>query len=347
MPEALKKRKSCTSDDEKDLHPSGTAKKRRICKLPAGRRRPRSLSCPKNSVSTKFVNASAKDTDTTDLAQEAPTLSSSLLPIVSENRNVRDGSVASTSALSVTEQEGDADSLDTDTPLSSLFDPESAFQDESLSEISIQSQSTDSQPFCKRDSFSEPLDSAMSADIAAHDKARLFEELWTNVDSSPPTQRSVPMELICPELRDDVSSPVHVGGVTTKSAGSEGEVHVPTAIDEEENIWEVEKLLAKWKRGRKVLYLVKWKGFPDEENTWEKRNDINAELVERFEEDFLNYGGNHFGVELLHKRVRRGEAEYLVRWKGRPESDNSWEKKPTISSERIREFEVSRNEMEV
>lgn len=32
-------------------------------------------------------------------------------------------------------------------------------------------------------------------------------------------------------------------------------------------------------------------------------------------------------------------TEYLVKWKGRPSTENSWEKESTISSERIREFE--------
>ena len=44
----------------------------------------------------------------------------------------------------------------------------------------------------------------------------------------------------------------------------------PTAIDKEDDIWEVEALLAKWKQGRRPIYLVKWKGFSDEANMWKK-----------------------------------------------------------------------------
>lgn len=42
-----------------------------------------------------------------------------------------------------------------------------------------------------------------------------------------------------------------------------GKASQPTVIDKEDNIWEVEALLAKWKQRRRVLYLVKWKDFPN------------------------------------------------------------------------------------
>ncbi|KAG9244994.1 hypothetical protein BJ878DRAFT_420194 [Calycina marina] len=112
----------------------------------------------------------------------------------------------------------------------------------------------------------------------------------------------------------------------------------PVAIDAERGIWEAEALLAKWKRGNTTWYLVKWKGFPHEGNTWEKRKDIGPGLVEEFE---ATYQGNHSGVRLLKKRVLRRRVEYLVEWKGRPESENSWEKEATVSRERIMEFGAS------
>jgi hypothetical protein len=83
---------------------------------------------------------------------------------------------------------------------------------------------------------------------------------------------------------------------------------------------------------------MKWKGFPQGDNTWEKRKDISPELVKEFE---ATYQGNHLGVQLLGKRVRSGRVEYLIEWKGRPASENSWEKEATISRGRIMEFEAS------
>jgi len=120
--------------------------------------------------------------------------------------------------------------------------------------------------------------------------------------------------------------------MTSKGVGGQ-----PVAIDAKGGIWEAEVLLAKWKQGKTTWFLVKWKGFPDGNNTWEKRKDISPELVEEFE---ATYQGNHLGVRLLEKRVRRGRVEYLAEWKGRLESENSWEKEATISRERIMEFEA-------
>ncbi|KAH6701251.1 hypothetical protein BKA61DRAFT_661526 [Leptodontidium sp. MPI-SDFR-AT-0119] len=165
------------------------------------------------------------------------------------------------------------------------------------------------------------------------------------------------MELVDPELRDALSSSTSSlpatadsvedahGSIPTTSPGRlESSViqplcgSQPVAIDAERGIWEAEALLAKWKRGNTTWYLVKWKGFPHEGNTWQKRKDISPEVVEGFE---ATYQGNHLGVRLLKKRVLRRRVEYLVEWKGRPESENSWEKEATVSRERIMEFEAS------
>jgi hypothetical protein len=44
-------------------------------------------------------------------------------------------------------------------------------------------------------------------------------------------------------------------------------------------------------------------------------------LINEFE---ASYKGNHLGVErLLRKRTRCGRAEYFVKWKGRPDRENS------------------------
>ena len=52
----------------------------------------------------------------------------------------------------------------------------------------------------------------------------------------------------------------------------------PDLIDGEEE-YEIEEILQsrKFGRGRKVQYLVKWKGYPDSENQWVDWNDLHAE----------------------------------------------------------------------
>lgn len=92
----------------------------------------------------------------------------------------------------------------------------------------------------------------------------------------------------------------------------------PVALDATRDIWEVEELLAKWGPKRKSRYLVKWKGFPDEDNTWEPQAYISEDFIKSFESTFE---GNHAGVQLLNKRKLGGNVEYLVEWKGRPKCE--------------------------
>jgi Chromo (CHRromatin Organisation MOdifier) domain len=53
----------------------------------------------------------------------------------------------------------------------------------------------------------------------------------------------------------------------------------PPAIGPEDNWWEVEELRGRRKVGKGLMYLVKWMGCPESENTWEKKKDISAKLV--------------------------------------------------------------------
>jgi hypothetical protein len=57
----------------------------------------------------------------------------------------------------------------------------------------------------------------------------------------------------------------------------------PPARDAEDGQWKVEKLVEKRRIGRTVQYQVKWLGYPDSENTWEKKKDIDPGTVAAFE----------------------------------------------------------------
>jgi len=69
--------------------------------------------------------------------------------------------------------------------------------------------------------------------------------------------------------------------------GQRKEQPLPVIIEREEE-WEVERILNKRQVRGKDKYLVRWKGFTAESNTWERRENLkNAkEAIEEFEKEY-------------------------------------------------------------
>jgi hypothetical protein len=356
-PDARKKRQRQQEEgDDERAEISGAAKKKRrrlpgkledeYCKVPVGQKSaPKGRS--KDPLGHSFVNISAVDFDPcpADDVEMAVVSSGS-----SSRRSTPVGSV----------WDNHDDCYSTDTSLSSLPDD--------ILEALPQTGEDCHSP------WTPPLEAA-NVDVLGDSEPWNFDAITDAIPSPiepqedwilsspivPPSDPSrVPMELIDPELQGTLPSftpspPATADSVedapktisTPRPGHMESTVAQPlygnqevgdqaVAIDTE--ICEVEALLAKWKQGKTNWYLVKWEGFPDGENMWVKKDGIDPELVKEFE---ATYQGNHLGVRLLKKRVRRRKVEYLVEWKGRPKRENSWEKEATVSRERIVEFEAS------
>merc|ERR1712212_1466641 len=130
----------------------------------------------------------------------------------------------------------------------------------------------------------------------------------------------------------------------------------PVPDDEEEEEYSVEKVVDKRVgRNGKVEYLLKWKGYGDEDNTWEPRENLDCEdLIENFEKkrkeksdkkkeaekrksgasaDSLNKKKKSdedkprgFDRSLDPERIigatdSSGELMFLIKWKGSDEAD--------------------------
>ena len=82
--------------------------------------------------------------------------------------------------------------------------------------------------------------------------------------------------------------------------GQKKEEEKPVEIEEVEE-WKVEKILNKKKMRGVVKYLIQWKGFMAEGDTWERRENLKntEELIEKFERG---------GVEV--RRQKREIEEY-------------------------------------
>ena len=82
-------------------------------------------------------------------------------------------------------------------------------------------------------------------------------------------------------------------------------------IIEGEEEWEVEKILNKRKVQGKDKYLVRWKGFIVEGNTWESKEKLEnvQELVKEFEKEYSKNNGEVRRHEKVEKIIRTTNLE--------------------------------------
>merc|ERR1719320_782463 len=138
-------------------------------------------------------------------------------------------------------------------------------------------------------------------------------------------------------------------------------------IDIPDDDYEVENILDKRGKGKKLEYLVKWKNFEKEEDqTWEPLENLteSLELVEKFEKEVYDKQAKaesptskpakkksvpdgdveeEYEVEkLLDEREGMAGREYLVKWKGWDRlEDQTWEPEESLRGNKklLRDFE--------
>merc|ERR1711988_1784300 len=113
--------------------------------------------------------------------------------------------------------------------------------------------------------------------------------------------------------------------------------------DDEEYV--IEKIVDERGTGKKKEYLVKFKDYGDEDNTWTTTEDVSPELVKEYENKKKSQqNGDDDDEEFVIEKIvdERGtgkKKEYLVKFKDYGDDDNTWTSKDDVSSELIKEYE--------
>jgi hypothetical protein len=145
---------------------------------------------------------------------------------------------------------------------------------------------------------------------------------------------------------------------------------------EEDQVYIVEKVVSKRKsKGGKTEYLIKWQGYEESDNTWEPADNVSDDLITEFEleqnpkkkkndrtgqdyredskgsevtpdkENFDSDGSESEQVYIVEKvlskrKSKSGKSEYLIKWQGYDDADNTWEPADNVSNDLIKEFEL-------
>lgn len=124
-----------------------------------------------------------------------------------------------------------------------------------------------------------------------------------------------------------------------------------THIDEEKE-FTVEKILARKGVGKNVKYRVKWMGYKNSENTWEKLENLAGakKMIDEFDriqdEREAKLAEKDYDVEkITQEKFHRGETWFLVKWKGYKAEKNTWEPEENLkdtAQEAIAKWQVDK-----
>merc|ERR1712025_907094 len=205
--------------------------------------------------------------------------------------------------------------------------------------------------------------------ISSDDNHKNSSDINTLGDSSPSIKR------------ESKSSPTKHKIVTNRTGKEVVELESAKTPNGDSE-YEVEKIVDKRIVGKVVEYLVKWKGWDnDEDRTWEPLNNLEGseKLIKKYEAAELKSKQNEikhdsvkdgfkekkkkgelksdeviddeaeFEIEkIIDKRIRNGITEFLVKWKGWDnEEGQTWEPEDNLkgSEKLIKKFEVAESKL--
>lgn len=114
----------------------------------------------------------------------------------------------------------------------------------------------------------------------------------------------------------------------------------PLALDQEGTEFETENLVAKGRIGRRVWYRVKWKGYPESDNSWVRKKDVGMGAIADYEARHPQGQGEYIFEQLVSKRELDGITVYEAKWEGQVHTENIWVGKGDLGAKVVATFEA-------
>jgi len=123
------------------------------------------------------------------------------------------------------------------------------------------------------------------------------------------------------QTRTRPSRPSHHTPQSTKRARSS------KATPQDDAEYQVEAIVGERTCRKKTQYRVKWLDFPDSDNTWEDAANVkNLLLLDIYLSSKKNKDDSEYEVEaIVGQRTKRNQLQYLVKWRGYPIDEQTWE----------------------
>ncbi|KAH8655514.1 hypothetical protein BX600DRAFT_525660 [Xylariales sp. PMI_506] len=263
------------------------------------------------SANYPFVNVSMADFEP---CLEDTRKASLIFPDASSNRS-------STNSV----QSNDNGSETTITTLSSLSD--NLFGSVEASDAVYSSCSTLSAPA----SVDTNIEIISLIETGGHKSPEIYKPVNVSIHSMKPYDpqhqinspaESIPMPNSSTSGLRSPDSTLHGLGSGLRSNDGRSECEKPSAVVPEDDQYYVDKIMKKGFIGRRVWYRVKWLGYPDSDNSWIKKGDIDPKLIADFESTVMKNEDIWHCGRLVSKKKIDGMILYEAVWQGQPQDYN-------------------------
>ena len=133
---------------------------------------------------------------------------------------------------------------------------------------------------------------------------------------------------------------VHPRGICNRKQNKESvgpaTIRRPVTSNNNYNECAIDSILDKRTVQKTNEYLVKWKGYSEEESTWELADKLNCfDLIKNFQHNFSVEKIIDMRKSTLNRGVSWSKIEYLVKWRGFEEKYNTWEPLEVLSCQKL------------